>query len=247
MMMDILFFAIVAIFFAVKLYSTLGKGGDETSSGSSSRNNASNSSYDDSTPNYKNAADSPMKLAEIINIGDRRQNETGVREVDNLTSRLEELESFAYPSDEVKEALHNVIKLDKNFSIHSFTEGAKKAIEMLFKAYTEEDKSTIRFLTSDDVYEMLSNLLDNNKSQGLHESKSLIAISVQEITNVQLVGNTLSIKLKFYNEEINFTKNKDGEVVSGYIDHIDEDVEDFVTFEKNIKSNSPNWKITKFE
>ncbi|MEP4482470.1 MAG: Tim44/TimA family putative adaptor protein, partial [Alphaproteobacteria bacterium] len=72
--------------------------------------------------------------------------------------------------------------------------------------------------------------------------QSLIGIDKGEIRKVELSGADARITMHFESQMTSCTKNADGVVVEG--DPVTErKVTDVWTFERNVKSRDPNWRL----
>lgn len=212
---DIIFFAAVAVYLGLKLFSTLGK---------------------------KNEQDANIESKRIVipmpNIPMEQAQPKPVVQVEK-----NKLENFTFLSEEAKTGMKEIIEKDPQFALETFTEGAKIAFEMLLKAYSEYDKKTLKELLADDVYAALEVQLETYAKQNISSTKSLVAIEKVEILAASLAGSRAKISLKFLTEQINVTKDANGNVISGNPKNI-ENVEDIIEFERNIRSSNPNWGIT---
>ena len=72
----------------------------------------------------------------------------------------------------------------------------------------------------------------------------MISFDSAEITNAKITKNDLvKITVKFISEQVNLLKNKDGEIIEGDEQYI-QNITDVWTFERSITSASPNWLLT---
>jgi predicted lipid-binding transport protein (Tim44 family) len=223
---DIIFFAIIAIYLGIRLFNVLGKS-EESDKVSSNKSSFS-------------IVDNPIESQpdSVLSKEERKQ-----REIDLKKEREEEIENFDYSDEKVKNGIIDIISADKDFSLSEFISGAKMAFEMVFDAYSNKDRETLRTLLSKDVYNEFSSYIDELENDDLEETKSLISVKEKEIESAKLDGNIAIISVLFSTEQINFTKNDKGEVVDGD-DKFIEEIEDVWTFERNTKSSNPNWIIT---
>ncbi len=135
------------------------------------------------------------------------------------------------------------IKLsDSSFESESFVKGAKAAFEMVVDAFAKGDTKNLRPLLSNDVYEDFSGAIkiraDNNETL----ESTLVGISEAEIIEAELQGETAFITLTFVSEQINVTRNAEGEVVDGDPGEVTT-VTDIWTFARDTRSRDPNWTL----
>ncbi len=219
---DIIFFAVVAIYLGLKLFSILGKKND-------------NDTNLEARANTINIPGMP-KAAEAVDAAAAMQ----ARQVPPVEKN--KLENFKFASDTAKSGMKEVIEKDSNFALEDFIEGAKMAVEMVLKAYSDGDKAMLKELLSDELYGNMSAQLDSQLQQGLVATKSLIAIEDVEIASATVAASRVKIGLRFLTEQINVTKDSNDSVVEGDPKAIIT-VEDEWEFERNIRSSNPNWTI----
>ena len=224
---DIIFFAIVAVYFAMKIYSVLGRKNDD-------------SDY------FKESESRVVLPEEFLKEKISKNNEEADQKLSSASMqklREDEVEEFNFATDQSKDSILSIIKADRNFSLKEFSEGAKGAFDMILKAFSEKDRDTLKMLLSDKLYKDLDNKISSNEDGDLEEVKSLISINILEISSASLEKNVAKISVKFETEQIEFTKDSKGEIIDGDPNHIDT-IEDEWSFERSIKSSNPNWKIT---
>ena len=156
---------------------------------------------------------------------------------------INNLDKFKFASEEAKSGIKEIIEKDNTFSLDNFVEGAKMAVEMVLKAYSEGDKSTLKELLADELYKNMSDHINDTITKNLVSTKSLIAIEDVEIVRASVAASRVKIGLRFLTEQINVTKDSNGNVVEGDPKAIIT-VEDDWEFERNIRSSNPNWTIT---
>jgi len=135
------------------------------------------------------------------------------------------------------------IKLsDSNFESGSFVKGAKAAFEMVVDAFAKGDTKNLRPLLSNDVYEDFSGPIQIRADNNEMLESMLVGISEAEIIEAELQGETAFITIKFVSEQINVTRNAEGEVVDGDPGEVTT-VTDIWTFARNTRSRDPNWTL----
>lgn len=201
---DIIFFAAVAVYLGIKLFSILGKRNEEDVNAEQKR------------ANFRLPEGFPENQKLI-------QNVTPVVSLKPVV--VNDLSKFKFTSDAAKAGIDEIIAVDKGFVIEDFVEGAKTALEMVLKAYSEGDKNSLKDLLADDVYKVFEAQLDDMKTRNLVNTKTLIAVDDVEITAAQIVSSRAKISLRFLTEQINIIKNSEGAIIHGDSKQI-ENVED---------------------
>lgn len=219
---DIIFLIAVSAYLAIKLFSVLGRKNEQ-----------------DTNLEAKKPASAPMPILKEI----KKPNTVANNNNQQQPVFKNNLDDFTFTDDVAKNGMKLVMENDKNFNIGMFLEGAKIAFEMVLKAFSENDKGTLKGLLSDEMYANFSQMIDDNIRNNIKITKSLVGIDSTEFSEVALSGTNVVIKLRFLTEQINTVKDANGNVIEGDAKNI-EMVEDFWQFEHNIKSSNPNWVIT---
>tara|TARA_B110000438_G_scaffold303419_1_gene364807 strand:+ start:1435 stop:2079 length:645 start_codon:yes stop_codon:yes gene_type:complete len=136
-------------------------------------------------------------------------------------------------------------KNDKQFTLEYFTEGVKKAYEMILVAYSEENTSLLKSLLSQNIYEEFNESINirNEKFQKLEYS--LIKVEDVKIQDIIINKNVVRIKvlINALNNSI-ISQIKDDEKVNK---RNNSNVNETWSFDKNINSSDPNWKVAEID
>lgn len=212
---DILFFAMVAAFIALRLRSVLGRrtGHERRRTGA----------LGPARPN--GAADNVVALP------------------DRSPSQAEAEASLGGLSDAgVKSGLTQVRLADRRFDLQQFLNGARAAFEMIIEAYAAGDKSTLRPLLADDVYAGFERAIDQREAAGQSFETQLTAVPAAEVVGAEMRGNAARVTVRFKSEQINLLRDAEGKVLEGE-PRTAEEVIDLWTFERNTTSPDPNWTL----
>ena len=210
---DILFFAMVAAFIALRLRSVLGRrtGHERRRSGG----------FSPTRPN--GAADNVVTLPE------------------RSTSQAEVEASLAGLSDKaVKAGLTQIRLADQRFDLQQFLGGARAAFEMIVEAYAAGEKATLRPLLADDVYAGFERAIDHRQAAGQTFETQLTAVPAAEVVGAEMRGGLARITVRFKSEQINVLRDAQGKVLEGD-PQTAEEVVDLWTFERDTASPDPNW------
>ena len=135
---------------------------------------------------------------------------------------------------------------DPNFSPRSFVDGAKLAYEMIVEAFAKGDKPALKNLLSKDVFDGFSRAIDARVGEGLRVDSRFVGIDKAVIRQAAINGRKASITMEFVSELISATYDKAGQVVDGDPKEIRQ-VTDVWTFERDLGSRDPNWKLVATE
>ena len=118
----------------------------------------------------------------------------------------------------------------EEFDHKNFLDGAEAAFETIINAFNKGDKTTLKDLLTKEVYVIFKKEIDekNNDSES-----QLLSINIEKIESVLIDGGKIIIKIKFISEQ--FKKNDEGTIIKK---------EDVWSFEKLIKSKTPNWLLS---
>ena len=135
---------------------------------------------------------------------------------------------------------------DDQFSVNAFLEGAKIAYETIIGAFTQGDRTALKNLLSRDVFDSFSRAIDEREKANETLEHKFVSIGKADLVAADLRGRRASLTVKFVSEMISATRNKNGEVVDGDPKQIRENT-DMWTFERDVGSRDPNWKLVATE
>lgn len=139
-------------------------------------------------------------------------------------------------------SLEEIAENDPTFTPRSFVEGAKMAYEMILDEFAKGDKAALKNLLSKEVFEGFARAIDERQSQGQRVDSRFVGIDKATIQSASLSGKKAAITMEFVSELISATYDRGGEVIDGDPREIRE-VTDVWTFERDITSRNPNWKL----
>jgi predicted lipid-binding transport protein (Tim44 family) len=154
---------------------------------------------------------------------------------------------YAEPGSAVALGLEKLAEADSGFTARSFVEGAKMAYEMVVEGFAKGDKSALKNLLSKDVFDGFSRAIDERQAQGQRVESRFVGIDKATIQSASLVaGKKATITMIFVSELITAVYDKAGAVVDGDPMEIRQ-VTDVWTFERDVMSRNPNWKLVATE
>jgi len=149
---------------------------------------------------------------------------------------------YAEPGTALAQGLERLAGADSSFSPGTFINGAKRAYETIVDAFARGDKGALKSLLSKEVFDGFSRAINERESAGQRIDSRFVGIDKAAITAANLAGNRASITVRFVSELITATQDKAGEVIDGDAREIRE-ITDVWTFERDINSRNPNWKL----
>ena len=216
-LLDIIFFAVVAVFIAARLRSVLGK----------------RTGHERQRPPRVQPQPAPASgdaTENVVPLPDRRR------------GRAEEPVIAAEAGPALKEGLTRIRLADPSFDLDSFLEGAKVAFTMIVEAFAKGDKATLEPLLAPPVFASFAAAIDERRRQGRTLETELVALRGAEVVDAALEGRLARITVRFTSEQINCTRDASGAVVEGDPAAV-ETVVDLWTFERDVTSRDPNWVL----
>jgi predicted lipid-binding transport protein (Tim44 family) len=219
---DILFFAMVAAFIALRLRSVLGRRTGQERRRTGGFPGAAR-------PN--GAADGKGASDNVVALPDRSG---AASEADAAIADLAE--------GKVKTGLTQIRLADPSFDLNQFLTGARAAFEMIVQAYAAGDKDALRPLLADEVFAGFAGAIDQRSADGQTLDTQLMAIEKAEVVDAAMQGNMARVAIRFTSEQINVVRDADGKEIEGDPTSVEE-VVDIWTFERDTGSRDPNWTL----
>lgn len=189
-MLDLIFFAIVAIFIIVRLLKILGRVDEDDIKLQQFKH--MQQQYKEKQQDYsRESAD-----IEIISVTE------------------------AALSASTRDVFDQIRKVEFNFNADLFIIGVKKAFTMIIEAFAKEDKETIKYLLVSDVYESFVKEIDNRLASGQKLQTTVVGVKEVEILNATIVDDFVTINVKISSEQINITKDNFGNILDGNVSRI---------------------------
>jgi len=189
------------------------------------------------------------KRAESRSLGDK-PSPVGPETLPNGTAPAEAPEpvwtGFAAPGSPLAQNLEKIFAADTKFSPRAFLEGAKLAYEMIVSAFAQGDRQSLKNLVSREVFEGFAGAIDDREKAGEKMDSRFVGFDKADIVSAELAGKRVQVTVKFISQLISATLNRAGEVIDGDPKQIRE-VTDVWTFERDVSSRDPNWRLAATE
>ena len=171
---------------------------------------------------------------------------TESHENDNVVSlplsderKVEQDQKVLDPEDKL---LIDVVKLIPDFDKVEFLVGARTAFEMIVEAFAVGDRELLGNLLNKEVYGNFElSIADREKNLFILEN-TLIRIVDSQIIEGSVEGKNAFITIKLISEQINVTRNNEGNTVDGDPEHV-ATITDIWTFSRNTNAKDPNWEL----
>jgi predicted lipid-binding transport protein (Tim44 family) len=129
-----------------------------------------------------------------------------------------------------------------DFTVPSFISGASVAYEMVLEAFSNGNKAALKNLLSKDLLENFVSAIEARNAKGHSMKFQFVGVKSAKITNAALTGNKAQVEVDFTSEMISATLDKSAGLVEGD-DKTIRTVTDLWTFERDVTSRDPNWKL----
>lgn len=225
--LDIVFFALIAIFLILRLRGVLG-----------SRDGHEGGYGDMFNRNRDDDAERRDDNGNVIELPGTRAPD--VEDFSDVQPKAEPAEEL--PEGPLGEGVRAIRDQDPGFTMKKFVEGGRMAFEMILNAYAEGDTKTLKNLLSPEVFAGFEQAIKQREAEGQTLQETLVGISKAEMVEAYMDGRDAHVTIKFVSEQISALLDGDGSVVEGDPTKVVE-ATDFWTFSRSTKSRNPNWTL----
>lgn len=221
---DIVILALIAAFILLRLRSVLGQ-----------RNGHENPDFfrpkqnDEATPSKK-----PDAIIQLVEKTIKPRMAQPEQEHDPYLAKLE--------GTALVQTISEIKAIDPLFNVTTFLDGAKMAFEMIFDAFTKGEKQTLSMLLSEEIYNDFVRSIEEREKSDARLETTLLSVTPQEITKINLDKNIARISVSFESEQVTVERNRNGEIIGGNPSDVEHIIDEW-TFERDVTSKNPNWKI----
>lgn len=220
---DIVFFALIAAFFAFRLYNVLGRRNE----GEGTPEQLTKYWQAKAKEGVSNVVSLPLAGKAIVEQAAPKEEEPAF--------------SSAVPAHLIP-VLTTLQGADKQFTEQYFLKGVKAAFEMILSAFSKGDKEMLKPLLSKEVYQGFAEAIDSREASGEWPDVTVVAVLSCDITDASLKAGVASVTVKLVSEQISVVRNKEGEIIAGNPSQIDV-IDDSWTFARKVASANPNWEL----
>ena len=135
---------------------------------------------------------------------------------------------------------------DPTFEPIPFTGGARAAFSTIVEAFARGDTAALRPLLDPPTFASFESEIRARVSRHEKHETTLIGFEASDVAAAELQGDDANVTVRFISEQIQVTRDADGQVADGNPNEVVKAV-DLWTFRRNTKSSDPNWVLTKTE
>lgn len=147
-----------------------------------------------------------------------------------------------HTEDEAESPYAEIIALDPDFNEKSFLEGASIAFDMITVAYAKRDTKTLKSLLSAELFDDFCADIKESKKLKHNMEVEIIAINDMEITATTIVDTVITLEVTIDSEQMLTIYDGDNNVIEGDPEELT-DVHDIWSFERDTRSQNPNWTL----
>lgn len=141
-------------------------------------------------------------------------------------------------------ALTEMKRLDPEFSVTEFLQGARDAYEMILMAFEKGNLDEVAPFLAEDVYEAFAQVVDARQEKGLTVEAEFLGVGEVSLHDAALdsASRRAEITVRFVGELVSVVRDPEGEVVEGAPGETRRQ-KDVWTFERIMGSDDPNWRL----
>lgn len=232
--LEILFFAVVAAFLGWKLYSVLGR-----RTGHEKRFDPFGQS--EAPTGAAEPESNVRRLPEPTRPVPERAPDRGDRERRKIEAAIAGL------GGDIRRGLDEIRSADAKFDPVDFVGGARIAFEMILNAFAQGDAKALRPLLSDQVFANFNGAIEERNRNNQRLETTLVGILSADIVGAALdktadKSGEARVTVKFVSQQISVTKDSEGRIIEGDPNEV-ANIADIWTFQRAVKSRDPNWVL----
>jgi predicted lipid-binding transport protein (Tim44 family) len=129
------------------------------------------------------------------------------------------------------DGLMAIVRADPNFDSEHFVTGARGAYELIVGAFAKGDREALRGMLTPRVYDSYAAAITTREQSG-GQGPELVRLKTAEIVDAELHGDNARVTVRF-----------EAELAEGA--HGVRDARERWTFERDVRSNDPNWRLAR--
>jgi predicted lipid-binding transport protein (Tim44 family) len=151
-------------------------------------------------------------------------------------------QGVAEEGSDLAKGIESIAEAQKDFNVSEFLNGAKSAYELILSAFAKGDKVALKPLLAKPVMDSFAAAIDSHKAKGETKFFRFVSVNSAKLESAILDGKRAIVEVLFESEMINATLDSSGATLAGESKAIVQSSETW-TFERDITSRDPNWKL----
>ena len=141
-------------------------------------------------------------------------------------------------------ALAEMKRIEPDFSVTTFLQGARGAYEMILMAFERGKLDEVTPFLDREVYETFAQVVDAREQQGLTIEAEFIGVRELALSDAAFDADTrrAEISVRYVGELISVVRDSNGEIVEGAPGQSKRQ-KDVWTYERIMGSDDPNWRL----
>ena len=142
------------------------------------------------------------------------------------------------------QALIDMKKIEPNFNVGEFLQGARGAYEMILMAFENGDIDPVKPFLGDDVLESFVEVIAAREDQGLIVEANFLGVRETALADAEFDPDTrvAQISVRLMGEMTSVVRNQGGEIIEGSPKEVKK-MRDVWTFARTMGSSDPNWQL----
>ena len=147
-------------------------------------------------------------------------------------------------NDEAAQQLAAMKRVEPEFSVTEFVQGARGAYEMIVMGFERGELDKIKPFLSEEVFETFVDVVAAREDQGLKIESEFVGVRETSLQDVDFDKDTnrAEITMRFVGELTSVVRDKDGKVIEGSPTAVKRQKDTWV-FARTMGSDDPNWLL----
>ncbi|MBL1419530.1 MAG: Tim44 domain-containing protein [Alphaproteobacteria bacterium] len=224
---------ILAVFLVYKLFTTLGKNGDD-----SQDMNAQN----DRRNRVENDDDDGGNVIKLPTAAKTQAGNAARPDPVEILANAIDTESFASADDKAKAGLKTIIMAHPSFDYREFMNGAEVAYEMITLGFAQNDRDILKRLLTPAVYESFNSVITAREAAGHRVHSRFVGYERVQMKDAVLDLDIVRLTVHFVGKLVSTTYDANDKIIDGNEKHI-YNTNDIWTFESDMTNEKTSWQL----
>lgn len=146
------------------------------------------------------------------------------------------------PRSELGQRLMNIVNRDQNFDPPVFLSKAEAAFRTIVTAFAVGDRTMLQSMLTPHVYQTFEQAITTREAAGVRQRTEIRSILSAGIEDALLSGSIAVVVVRFISAQISQQLDSAGVALPG--SETQEDLTDLWTFERDLSSQDPVWRLS---